>query len=134
VPQVVDALSPLPVVAAGGITDGRGLAAALLFGAAGANIGTRFLACEEASLGDDWKQRLVEAPLDGTVTFDAAAALMPGDERGPGQPLDDAIASGQGVGAIASIESAADIILDLVRGAEVVLLGAAALVAEPAAV
>ena len=134
VPQVVDALSPLPVVAAGGITDGRGLAAALLFGAAGANIGTRFLASEEASLGDDWKQRLVEAPLDGTVAFDATAAVVPGDERGPGQPLDDAIASGQGVGAIASIESAADIILDLVRGAEVVLLGAAALVAEPAAV
>jgi len=134
VPQVVDALSPLPVVAAGGITDGRGLAAALLFGAAGANIGTRFLASEEASLGDDWKQRLVEVPPGGTVLFDASAAVVPGDEHGPGQPLDDALASGQGVGAIASVETAADIIRSIVRGAEEALLRAAALVAEPAAV
>lgn len=134
VPQAVDALSPLPVVAAGGITDGRGLAAVLLFGAAGANIGTRFLASVEASLGDDWKQRLVEAPLDGTVRFDASAAVVPGDERGPGQPRDDAIASGQGVGAIGSVETAADIVRSIVRGAEEALLRAAALVAEPAAV
>src|SRR5207244_7637028 len=44
VPAVVDAVSPAPVVAAGGIADGRGLAAALALGAAGAWIGTRFLA------------------------------------------------------------------------------------------
>ena len=86
-PQIVDALSPLPVVAAGGITDGRGLAAALLFGAAGVNIGTRFLASVEASLGEDWKRRLVETPVDGTVRFDASAAVVPGDELSPGQPL-----------------------------------------------
>jgi hypothetical protein len=88
----------------------------------------------EASLGDDWKQRLVEAPLDGTVRFDASAAVVPGDERGPGQALDDAIASGQGVGAIGSVETAADIVRSIVRGAEEALLRAAALVAEPAAV
>ncbi len=132
VPQIVDALSPLPVVAAGGITDGRGLAAVLLYGAAGANIGTRFLASQEASLGDDWKQRLVEAPLDGTIRFDASAVASD-DERGQGQPLDDAIASGQGVGAIGSVETAADIVLSLVRGAEEALLRAAALIAERAA-
>lgn len=130
VPQVVDALSPLPVVAAGGITDGRGLAAALLFGAAGANIGTRFLASVEASLGEDWKQRLVEAPVDGTVRFEASTAVVPGDQRGPGQPPDDAYASGQGVGAIASVETAADIVLGLVQVAEQALARASTLVVE----
>ncbi len=50
VPQVVDEVSPVPVVAAGGIADGRGLAAALALGAQGANIGTRFIASEEAEL------------------------------------------------------------------------------------
>src|SRR4051794_18389824 len=44
VPRVVDAVAPLPVVAAGGIADGRGVAAALALGAAGAWVGTRFLA------------------------------------------------------------------------------------------
>jgi enoyl-[acyl-carrier protein] reductase II len=41
VPQVVDAVAPIPVLAAGGVADGRGLAAALVLGAAGANVGTR---------------------------------------------------------------------------------------------
>jgi enoyl-[acyl-carrier protein] reductase II len=50
VPQVVDAVSPVPVVAAGGIYDGRGLAAALVLGAQGINIGTRFLASRESPL------------------------------------------------------------------------------------
>ena len=44
VPQVVDAVSPIPVVAAGGIFDGRGIAAAFMLGAVGVNMGTRFLA------------------------------------------------------------------------------------------
>ena len=50
IPAVVDAVSPVPVVAAGGIADGRGLAAALALGAAGAWIGTRFLASREADV------------------------------------------------------------------------------------
>ena len=44
IPQVVDAVAPIPVLAAGGVADGRGLAAALVLGAQGANVGTRFLA------------------------------------------------------------------------------------------
>ena len=48
IPQVVDAVAPVPVVASGGIADGRGLAAALVIGAQGVNIGTRFLASQEA--------------------------------------------------------------------------------------
>ena len=47
VPRVVDAVAPVPVVAAGGIADGRGLAAALALGATGAWVGTRFLAAHE---------------------------------------------------------------------------------------
>src|SRR5262245_48778351 len=47
VPAVVDAVAPIPVVAAGGIADGRGLAAALALGAAGVSMGTRFLATRE---------------------------------------------------------------------------------------
>jgi NAD(P)H-dependent flavin oxidoreductase YrpB (nitropropane dioxygenase family) len=50
IPAVVDAVSPVPVVAAGGIADGRGLAAALALGAAGVWIGTRFLASNEAAI------------------------------------------------------------------------------------
>src|SRR5213594_2926086 len=50
VPQVVDAITPTPVVAAGGIADGRGLAAALMLGAVGVWCGTAFLATEEAFL------------------------------------------------------------------------------------
>jgi enoyl-[acyl-carrier protein] reductase II len=48
VPQVVDAVSPIPVVAAGGIFDGRGIAAALMLGAVEVNMGTRFIASAEA--------------------------------------------------------------------------------------
>src|SRR5207237_5537708 len=48
VPAVVDAVAPIPVIAAGGIADGRGLAAALMLGAHGALIGTRFYATPEA--------------------------------------------------------------------------------------
>jgi NAD(P)H-dependent flavin oxidoreductase YrpB (nitropropane dioxygenase family) len=61
VPRVVDAVGPVPVVAAGGIADGRGLAAVLTLGAAGAWIGTRFLAAAEAPIHDEYRRRLFEA-------------------------------------------------------------------------
>jgi NAD(P)H-dependent flavin oxidoreductase YrpB (nitropropane dioxygenase family) len=61
VPRVVDAAGPVPVVAAGGIADGRGLAAVLALGAAGAWVGTRFLAAPEAQIHDDYRGRLFEA-------------------------------------------------------------------------
>jgi enoyl-[acyl-carrier protein] reductase II len=77
VPQVVDAVDPIPVLAAGGIADGRGLAASLVLGAAGANIGTRFLASAEASAPDPWKQRIVEVESEATVRFQAWSAIMP---------------------------------------------------------
>lgn len=66
VPAVVDAVSPTPVIAAGGVGDGRGLAAALMLGAHGALIGTRFYASSEALGQDRAKQRIAEACGDET--------------------------------------------------------------------
>ncbi len=67
VPAVIDAVAPVPVVAAGGIADGRGLAAVLALGAAGAWIGTRFLASEEASIHPRYRERLLAARETDTV-------------------------------------------------------------------
>ena len=67
VPAVVDAVAPTPVVAAGGIADGRGLAAVLALGAAGAWIGTRFLATPEARIHPDYRARLIAASETDTV-------------------------------------------------------------------
>jgi nitronate monooxygenase len=67
VPQVVDAMGDVPVLAAGGIADGRGVAAALMLGAAGAWVGSAFLAAEEAGIHDFQKQALVEASEESTV-------------------------------------------------------------------
>lgn len=66
-PAMVDAVSPLPVLAAGGIADGRGLAAVLALGGAGAWIGTRFLATPEAAAHDEWKRRIVAAKETATA-------------------------------------------------------------------
>jgi len=77
IPQVADAIAPVPVAAAGGISDGRGLAAALLLGAAGVNIGTRFLAAQEAEIPDQWKQRIVDARSEDTVRARFAQHVFP---------------------------------------------------------
>jgi NAD(P)H-dependent flavin oxidoreductase YrpB (nitropropane dioxygenase family) len=67
VPAVVDAVSPVPVIAAGGIADGRGLAAVLALGASGAWIGTRFLASNEAGIHPHYCDRLLKAAEGDTV-------------------------------------------------------------------
>ena len=66
VPQVVDAVTPRPVLAAGGIGDGRGLAAALCLGAAGVWVGTAFLVSKEAVWDDALKQRILDASEEDT--------------------------------------------------------------------
>jgi len=66
IPQLVDALN-IPVIAAGGIGDGRGILAALSLGADGVQIGTRFAASEEASAHPNYKRRIVEAADNDTV-------------------------------------------------------------------
>jgi NAD(P)H-dependent flavin oxidoreductase YrpB (nitropropane dioxygenase family) len=70
IPVVVDAVSPVPVVAAGGIADGRGLAAALALGAAGAWIGTRFLASREATIHPRYRELLFAACENDTIFAD----------------------------------------------------------------
>jgi NAD(P)H-dependent flavin oxidoreductase YrpB (nitropropane dioxygenase family) len=67
IPAVVNAVAPVPVVAAGGIADGRGLAAALALGAAGAWIGTRFLASHEATIHPRYRERLLQASENDTI-------------------------------------------------------------------
>lgn len=67
VPAVVDAIHPVPVIAAGGIADGRGIAAALMLGAEGVWMGTRFLASLEAEAHANYKQRIVDAQTGQTV-------------------------------------------------------------------
>lgn len=80
VPRVVDAAPETPVVAAGGIADGRGIAAVLTLGAAGAWLGTRFLATEEANIHRRYRQRVIEADETETVystLFDKGWPAMP---------------------------------------------------------
>ena len=67
VPATVDAVAPVPVLAGGGIADGRGLAAALALGAQGAWIGTRFLLAEEAAIHDGYRELLRVAGVADTV-------------------------------------------------------------------
>ena len=67
IPSVVDAVAPTPVVAAGGIADGRGLAAVLALGASGAWIGTQFLAAKEAAIHPRYRELLLEATGTDTV-------------------------------------------------------------------
>jgi nitronate monooxygenase len=110
VPAVVDAVSPVPVIAAGGISDGRGLAAVLALGAAGAWLGTRFLAAEESSAHPDYRTRLFAASGEDTyygLLFDVgwpdaphralrnstveewerAGSSAPGERPGEGEPV-----------------------------------------------
>ena len=79
VPAVVDAVGPIPVVASGGIADGRGLAAALMLGAQGVLMGTRFIATLECEGRATTRQRVVDARTDDTVlteVFDLAKGMV----------------------------------------------------------
>lgn len=159
VPLVVDAVAPLPVIAAGGIADGRGIAAALMLGADGVWIGTRFLATREAGVSDVYKARVVAASSDDTILTDVfdIARGVPWPDGVSGRALrnrfaeewhgreeelrawardhhDEYVAAGaaseaetQGIWAgeatsfVTQTESAADVVRDLVAGAESVL-------------
>ena len=160
VPQIVDAVGDaIPVVAAGGIVDGRGLAAALALGADGVWMGTRFIATPEARGVIGYKDALLAAAEDRTVISrafsgktmrvlrneytqffeDNPGELQPfpaqlgrsmqdgawhlgGGLQTPGvDPAREGYPTGQGVGAIATLEPAADIVRRTVSEAEEVL-------------
>jgi len=117
-PMVVDAVK-VPVVAAGGIGDARGLVAAFALGAQGVQLGTRFIAVEECEAGDDWKQGICKAKDTDTM-------VVP---RGPaqGRVLKEEIHPGAmaGIvsGMITKVETVKDIIDRMVAEAEPVLKG-----------
>lgn len=151
IPQVVDAVAGrVPVLGAGGIGDGRGVAAALMLGAEGAWIGTAFLATEEAGISGPQKQALVEGRDEGTVVSRsvtgkparmvrgswAAAYAEAGLEPLP-MPYQGMVSTqvtvaalaagradiwggfaGQGLGMIRGVRPAADVLQDIVSGAE----------------
>lgn len=75
IPQLVDVLD-IPVIAAGGIADGRGILAALALGASGVQIGTRFAATVESSAHENYKRKIVEAKDNDTVLAFAKIGLM----------------------------------------------------------
>jgi enoyl-[acyl-carrier protein] reductase II len=75
VPQMIDALK-IPVVAAGGVGDGRGLLAVMVLGAEGVEIGTRFLATKESPIPDFYKEQILSAKSDGTVIIGRKALPM----------------------------------------------------------
>jgi NAD(P)H-dependent flavin oxidoreductase YrpB (nitropropane dioxygenase family) len=160
IPQVVDAVAPIPVLGAGGIGDGRGVAAALMLGAEGAWVGSAFLATHEAGIFEFQKKAIVEASEESTVVSraltgkparmirskwtDALAASglealpMPfqGIVSGPIQAAAFAAQrgdvapgfAGQGIGMIHAIRPAAEVLRELVAGAERALRGATQLV------
>lgn len=172
-PAAVEAVKPLPVIAAGGVADGRGLAAALELGAQAVSIGTRFLCSNESSALRAYKERIVRAKAEDTVhtlLFDVGwpnaahrvlrnkaydeweAAGSPPTGRRPGEgvifgamgvagtrvempryhifmPLEGfegdmeyaALYSGQSCTLVNDIKPAAEIMRDLVQGAEAAL-------------
>ena len=156
VPQVVDAVD-IPVLAAGGIFDGRGAAAMFLMGACGVQVGTRFLVADECRVHDTYKERLIKASDLGTMVTgkslgDAVRSLKTPFakkfarlEADPSVPDDEVRAFGTGslrkavfegdlaggsflagecAGLITRRETAADIVNDIIGGAERILASA----------
>jgi nitronate monooxygenase len=91
-PTVVDAVAPVPVLAAGGIVDGRGLAAALSLGAEGVWVGTRFVASQESEAHSDYKARLVKS--DETSTTYSVVKQVEWPPGAPYRILRNALADG----------------------------------------
>ena len=155
VPQVVDAVD-VPVVAAGGIADGRGVAAAFMLGAQGVQVGTRFLVAEECTVSQEYKNRVLKAKDLSTVVTGrrtghpvrslkspfttryvqiekqtlndddlhglSAGALRKAAQDGDGE--NGQFMCGQIAALVTKEEPAADIVRDLMEGAEQVLKGA----------
>ncbi len=128
IPAVVDAVAPVPVLAAGGIADGRGLAAVLALGATAGWIGTRFLLATESTIDPGRRAKLAAAseaqtimgkdpqPLwrDSAIRWIGESAERWGYEYGP----HDKQLAGQGVGLVKREQPAADIVAEMWRDAK----------------
>lgn len=148
VPQVVDAVD-VPVVAAGGIADGRGLAAALMLGAEGVQVGTRFMCAAECTIDPKVKDRILRAGDRDTIVTgystghparvirnklarefermdkaDMGAELEKMGEGKLRQAMQDgdvqwgSLMAGQIAGMVSEIKPAAEIVADIVSGAD----------------
>ena len=162
VPQVIDAVH-IPVLAAGGIADGRGAAAMLIAGAAGVQVGTRFLSARECRVHPTYKERLVKASDLGTMVTgkrlgDAVRALktpftkkfaqmeanpdvQPEELRAlgtgsvrkavlEGDLSGGSFLAGEAAGLVCREESAAEIVNDIIGGAEKLLSDAHKLIGD----
>lgn len=89
--QAVREKVDVPIVAAGGIVDGRGMAAAFALGAEGVTMGTRFVASNESPVHQNYKQAIVDAPITGTILTDAPPRAK---ARGLRTPYSIAVADG----------------------------------------
>ena len=155
VPQIADAVK-IPVIAAGGIADGRGMAAAFMLGACGVQMGTRFLSAEECSIHPVYKERILKAndlctmvtgkrlghPVRslrtnfarnyakaeyGGMDDEALEALGSGALRKAvveGDLEEGCFLSGQVAAMVNKIQPAAEIVREVIEGAEPVLKGA----------
>ena len=81
----------VPLIAAGGICDGRGMAAAFALGAEGVQMGTRFVSCAESPVHANYKQAIVDAPITGTIMTDNPPRAR---SRGLKTPYSVAVAAG----------------------------------------
>ena len=160
VPQIVDALD-IPVMAAGGIFDGRGAAAAFMLGACGVQVGTRFLMADECHIHDNYKEKLIKASDVSTIVTgksmgDAVRCLKTPFskkffkmEYDPEVPKEEVLKFGSGslrkavfdgdsaggsflagevAGMITRRETAAEIVNDIITGAERLLSAAPGLI------
>ena len=160
VPMIVDAVGPTPVLAAGGVADARGLAAALALGADGVLLGTRFLATEESGLDAGYKQAIIDSDGHDTVLTDipdiAGGQVWPGamsrvqrnafidrwagrewalrqnlaeaaqqvrTARQTGDTDEVPLFFGQDAGLINDLPPAADVVLEMIAGAEEIISG-----------
>ena len=162
VPQIVDALD-IPVLAAGGIFDGRGAAAAFMLGACGVQVGTRFLMADECHIHDNYKEKLIKASdvstmVTGKSMGDAVRCLKTPFskkffkmEYDPEVPKEEVLKFGTGslrkavfdgdnaggsflagevAGMITKRETVAQIVEDIIGGAERLLSAAPELIAR----
>jgi enoyl-[acyl-carrier protein] reductase II len=118
VPQVADAVS-LPIIAAGGIADGRGMAAAFALGAAGVQLGTRFIAAEECIAHPGYKQAIIDAGDTDTTVMRRGSV--------PARILKSMEGyAGSSAGLVKKVIPAAQIVQELIRGYHEVIGSAAA--------